>query len=217
MNGTPRLLNRILIGILGAKLLTVGLLLVLLATVPAAATWWQGWSAGVWSNLRSFFDSTRFPGRPESWLWIVMAVLLLAVIGAMVAWLAQQGKGRANLLAAEEDAGGTPGDVRIGGGVAEQALRAALADRPDLAGATVTTYEIKGEPAPADPGPAPPGSCPAFPGRGDIGARGGIGCRCRPAHTRADPPQLRSALPVWPRGAGPLNRRFPASICRPPG
>ena len=65
----------------------------------------------------------------------------------MVAWLAQQGKGRANLLVAEDDAGEVPGNVRIGGGVAEQALRAALADRPDLAGATVATYEFAGEPA----------------------------------------------------------------------
>ena len=147
MNGTPRLLNRILIGILGVKLLAIGALLVLLATVPAVAAWWQGWSAGGWAHARAAFESTRFPGRPESWLWIVLAVLLLAVIGAMVAWLAQQGKGRANLLVAEDDAGDVPGDVRIGGGVAEQALRAALADRPDLAGATVTTYEVKGEPA----------------------------------------------------------------------
>jgi hypothetical protein len=147
VNGTPRLLNRILIGILGAKLLAIGALLVLLATVPAVASWWRGWSAGAWGSARALFDSTRFPGQPESWLWTVLAVLLLVVIGVMVAWLAQQGKGRANLLVAEDDAAVVPGDVRIGGGVAEQALRAALADRPDLAGATVATYEFRGEPA----------------------------------------------------------------------
>ena len=147
MNGTPRLLNRILIGILGVKLLVIGALLVLVAAVPAVATWWQGWSGALWVSARSLFDGTRLPGRQESWLWVAMAVLLLAVIGAMVAWLAQQGKGRANLLVADEDPGEVPGDVRIGGGVAEQALRAALADRPDLAGATVTTYEFKGQPA----------------------------------------------------------------------
>ena len=147
MNGTPRILNRILIGIFGAKLLVIGALLVLLATVPAVGSWWQGWSAEVWAGVRGLFDQTRFPGRSESWLWFVMVVLLLAVIGVMVAWLAQQGKGRANLLVAADDAGEVPGSVRIGGGVAEQALRAALADRPDLAGATVATYEFEGEPA----------------------------------------------------------------------
>ena len=147
MNSTPRILNRILIGILGVKLLAIGSLLILLAVIPAVGSWWQTWSAGVWSNWRGTFEITRFPGRTESWLWIVLAVLLLAVIGAMVAWAAQQGKGRSNLLVSEEDPGEVPGNVRIGSGVAEQALRAALADRQDLAGATVATYEYRGEPA----------------------------------------------------------------------
>lgn len=147
MNNTPRTLNRILIGILGLKLLAVGLLLVLLATVPAVGTWWRPWSAGVWNNASELFQRTRIPGRQESWLWAVIALLLALVIAAMVAWVAQQGKGRADLIVSEDDAGDFPGNVRIGGGVAEQALKAALAERPDLAGASVATYEIRGEPA----------------------------------------------------------------------
>ena len=35
MNNTPRVLNRILIGILGIRLLAIGVLLMLLASVPA--------------------------------------------------------------------------------------------------------------------------------------------------------------------------------------
>lgn len=147
MNNTPRLLNRILIGVLGIKLLAIGVLLALLADVPAVAARWRGWAGGVWGMWRGWFERTRFPGSQESWLWLAIALVLLLVIGAMVAWAAQQGKGRANVLVAEENPGDVPGNVRIGGGVAEQALRAALADRPDLAGASVATYEIRGEPA----------------------------------------------------------------------
>lgn len=147
MNSTPSLLNRILLTVLGLKLLAIGVLLVLLATVPAVAAWWRAWSPGVWEGINQAFNSTRFPGRPESWLWIVVALVLLLLIGLMAAWIAQQGKGRSNLLAAEYDPGEVPGDVRIGGGVAEQALKHALAGRPDLAGATVTTYDVKGSPA----------------------------------------------------------------------
>lgn len=147
MNSTPSLLNRVLIGILGLKLLAVGLLLILLATVPAIASWWHSWSGSVWRGINQAFNSTRFPGRPESWLWIVVALALLVLIGLMVAWIAQQGKGRSNLLVAEYDPGTVAGDVRIGGGVAEQALKHALAERPDLAGATVATYEVRGTPA----------------------------------------------------------------------
>lgn len=147
MNSTPALLNRILIGILGLKLLALGILLVLLATVPPVAAWWHAWSRAVSSSINQAFNNTRFPGRPESWLWIVMVLALTVLIGLMVAWIAQQGKGRSNLLAAEFDPGNVPGDVRISGAVAEQALKHALAERPDLAGATVTTYDVHGSPA----------------------------------------------------------------------
>lgn len=147
MTSTPSLLNRILIGLLGLKLLAVGVLLLLLASVPAVGAWWRAWSGATWSRVNQAFNSTRFPGRPESWLWIVIAIVLAILIGLMVAWIAQQGKGRSNVLVAEFDPGAVPGDVRISGGVAEQALKHALAERPDLAGATVATYEFKGNPA----------------------------------------------------------------------
>lgn len=147
MNSTPRLLNRVLLAVLGLKLLAIGVLLMLLAAVPAVRPWWHSWSAGLWDAANNAFNATRFPGRSESWLWIVVALALLLLIGLMVAWIAQQGKGRSNLLAAEYDPGDVPGDVRISGGVAEQALKQALAGRPDLAGATVVTYDVKGSPA----------------------------------------------------------------------
>ncbi|MEC5192531.1 MULTISPECIES: hypothetical protein [unclassified Arthrobacter] len=146
MNGTPRILNRIILGLLGLAFSGLGVLLILLASVPAVAAWWQGWAAGTWNNWQDLFERTRFPGGTGSWLWTVLVLALLLVTAAMVAWVAQQGKGRASLLVSEEDPGDVPGNVRIGSGVAEQALRAALADRPDLAGATVGTYEFRGEP-----------------------------------------------------------------------
>lgn len=147
MNSTPTLLNRILLTLLGLALLVVGAFLILLATVPAAAEGWQAWSARAWSGINGAFNATRPPGRSESWLWIVVAIALLLLIGLMVAWIAQQGKGRTSLLAVEYDPGEVPGDVRIGGGVAEQALKQALANRPDLAAVTVATYDVQGTPA----------------------------------------------------------------------
>ena len=147
MTSTPALLNRILVALLGIKLLAIGLLLVLLATVPAVATWWHSWSEDTWQGMNQAFNNTRFPGRPESWLWIVVVLVTLLLMGLMVAWVAQQGKGRTNQLVSDDDAGEVAGDVRIGGGVAEQALKQALAERPDLAGATVATYEVNGSPA----------------------------------------------------------------------
>lgn len=145
MNNTPRVLNRFLIGILGLKLLAIGVLLVLLATVPGVGAWWQSWSSGIWNGAVQAFERTRFPGRQESWLWIILAILLLVLIALMVAWAAQQGKGRVDLLVSDDDSGDVPGSVLIGAGVAEQALKNALAERADLAGATVGTYKVRGQ------------------------------------------------------------------------
>ena len=147
MNNTPRVLNRILIGILGIKLLAIGVLVVLLASVPAVGVWWHDWAGGVLNFWLDLFERTQFPRRQESWLWLVICFVLVVVLGLLVAWIAQQGKGRTSLIVAEEDPGDVPGNVGIGGGVAEQTIRAALADRPDLTGVSVTAYEIKGEPA----------------------------------------------------------------------
>ena len=147
MNNTPRVLNRIVIGILGICLLAIGVLLLLLASVPAVGIWWHDWAGGVLNFWLDLFERTQFPRRQGSWLWFVICFALVVVLGLTVAWVAQQGKGRTSLIVTEEDPGGVPGNVGIGGGVAEQALRAALADRPDLAGVTVGTYKIRGEPA----------------------------------------------------------------------
>lgn len=147
MNNTPRVLNRILIGILGISLIAIGVLLMLLASVPAVGVWWHEWAGGVLSFWLGLFERTQFPRRQGSWLWLVICLVLVVVLGLMIAWIAQQGKGRTSLLVAEDGLGEVPGNVGIGGGVAEQTLRAALADRPDLAGITVAAYEIRGEPA----------------------------------------------------------------------
>ena len=205
MNGTPRILNRVLIGVLGVKLLAIGVLLILLASVPAVGVWWQSWAAGVWSLWRDLFERTRFPGRAESWLWIVVVLVLLLVIGAMVAWVAQQGKGRANLLVSEEDPGDVPGNVRIGSGVAEQALRTALADRPDLAGVTVATYEFRGEPGLRIRIQPRQGVAPPARGRG-VRPRGSPRCCTRQAHSGAHPRCLRCAVEIRAGRSGPLKR-----------
>ena len=98
--------------------------------------------------MNQAFNSTRFPGRQESWLWIVIALLLAGpdrtdgCLGGAAGQRPQRRSGPQNSTPEP-----LPGDVRIGGGVAEQALKQALAERPDLAGATVATYEVRGEPA----------------------------------------------------------------------
>ncbi len=146
MNGTPRVLNRILVGILGLLIMASGVLLILLSSVPVVAQWWRSWSSDAYRHAVFLAEQNRIPGRQESWLWVAAAAVMVILIVLMVAWLAQQGKGRANLIVADYEDETTPGEVQIGGGVAEQALKAALAGRADLAGVSVATYEVQGRP-----------------------------------------------------------------------
>jgi len=146
MNGTPRGLNRVLLTLIGLLFLAAGALALALATAPAAVRWWQGWARPAADQLSGLAARTRLPGNGGSWIWIIVSVLLVLVVVGMVAWVANQGKGRANILADEYDEDAAPGSVAISGAVAEQALKDALAERTDLVGATVTTYDVHGQP-----------------------------------------------------------------------
>lgn len=145
MNETPRVANRILLTIFGLVLLAAGALAIALAAIPGFAAWWQGWAGPLVRQLRDIAANTSLPGQNSSLIWIGVAVALVLLIIGMIAWVANQGKGRTTVLAADEESGEAEGLVSINGSVAEQLLRQALGERGDLLGATVTTYEVKGQ------------------------------------------------------------------------
>lgn len=146
MNETPRVANRILLTIFGLVLLAAGALAIALAAIPGFAACWQGWAGPLVRQLRDIAANTSLPGQNSSLIWIGVAVALVLLIIGMIAWVANQGKGRTTVLAADEESGEAEGLVSINGSVAEQLLRQALGERGDLLGATVTTYEVKGQP-----------------------------------------------------------------------
>ncbi|MBT1003396.1 hypothetical protein KIH31_12360 [Paenarthrobacter sp. DKR-5] len=143
MNGTPRLLNRVLLAVIGLALLVSGVLAIVLAAVPAAGPWWQARTASLLAAVDDALARTQAPGG-GSWLWFAAAAVLVLVIVLMVAWVANQGKGRADVLAASFEAREVAGKVVISGALAEQALKAALAERTDLVSSSVQTYEVQG-------------------------------------------------------------------------
>jgi hypothetical protein len=144
VNQTPRTLNRILITLLGLLLMLAGGTALALALVPALAGWWHAATAQAGANLQTVLDATTLPGQRDSWLWIVASLLLLLVVLLMIAWVAQQGKGRTGTIAADFDGDGAPGAVQLSSGVAEQALRAALLENESILNATVTAYDYDG-------------------------------------------------------------------------
>ena len=146
MNETPRVLNRVLLTLIGLLLIGVGATTVALAAVPALAGSWHALTRRAGAGIENVLAATTLPGQRDSWLWIVLALVMLVLIVLMIAWVAQQGKGRASTLAADYNDDGGPGTVELGAAVAEQALKTALLKREEILHATVATYEFRGAP-----------------------------------------------------------------------
>ncbi|WP_413249706.1 hypothetical protein [Sinomonas flava] len=158
MNGTPRMLNRVLIAVFGLLVFAAGALMLLLAAVPAFAQWWQSWAPDAAVRAGAAFEATHFPGSRVSWLWLIAAALAVLVVLLMVWWVSQQGTGRRDLIAATAPDGGTapggqlaegevPGLVGIAAAAVDQALRGVLAERKDVLSTAVAAVEFEGRTA----------------------------------------------------------------------
>ncbi|NKX51613.1 hypothetical protein HER39_13765 [Arthrobacter deserti] len=146
MNQTPRALNRVVLAVLGLVLMLAGGLGVALAASGPVARWWQDATAAAGASIDRLLQATTLPGQPESWLWTAAALVLLVLIVLLLAWAALQGRGRLGTLAVDYDGGGAPGVVSLSSAVAEQALKAALQERPDILHVAVAAYEYRGVP-----------------------------------------------------------------------
>ncbi len=147
MNGTPRWLNRFILILLGLILTVAGIGLVVLVTMPAAARWWQNYAGAQVDWLRNYEANTRLIVTSQSWIWFAAAAFFLLVIIVMIGWIANQGKGRANILLSypgNVDDDGAAGAVKLSCAVAEQALKSALLERADLISASVSSYDFGG-------------------------------------------------------------------------
>ena len=142
MNRTPRILNRVLLGLGGLLLLATGAGLILLTTSPAAARWWQDNAPLLMAGGGRMLEDTAMPGQSQSWFWPLLALAMAVAVVLLVLWISAQGRGRADTLVAEYDDEGAPGRIVISGAVPEQALRAALLQDPDVASVAVSTWEL---------------------------------------------------------------------------
>jgi hypothetical protein len=146
VNQTPRALNRVVLAVLGLALMLAGALAIALAAFGPFAGRWQQATAEAGTGLDRLLESTTLPGQRESWLWIAAALALVVLILLLLAWAALQGRGRIGTLVVDYDGGGAPGVVSLSSAVAEQALKAALQERPNIVHAAVASYEYRGVP-----------------------------------------------------------------------
>lgn len=160
MNRTPRALNRILLGLLGLVLIALGGGLLWISFDGAAARRWQAFAPDALDALYEFGARTGMPGQSQSWFWALLSLAMVVAIVLLILWAAAQGRGRTGTLVSDYDDDGAPGRVAVSSAVAEQALRSALQEDPEVAAAAVSTYDVRGGAAlririTARPGAAP--------------------------------------------------------------
>lgn len=149
MNTTPRLLNRLVLAVVGLLCLAAGAAGLALLVLPGAASWWEDAAPRVGETLQGVRADTTAAGQSDTWLWIALAAGLVLLIVLLVLWVLAQGRGRAGVFLTGADGrtgSGTAGTVTISAAAAEQVLRAALLERPDLVGASVSTWFVRGVP-----------------------------------------------------------------------
>ncbi|MDQ0736939.1 hypothetical protein [Arthrobacter agilis] len=162
MNTTPRLLNRLVLAVVGLLVLLLGAAGLAVLALPAVAAWWAAAAPRAGAAIDGLRTRTTLEGQADTWLWIVLAVLLVLLIVLLVVWIASQGRGRTGLFATAtapatgrvprtpsggaDGASGPEGSVTITAAAAEQVLKAALLERSDLAGASVSTWQLRGVP-----------------------------------------------------------------------
>ncbi|MFI8411888.1 hypothetical protein ACIGB6_05275 [Paeniglutamicibacter gangotriensis] len=146
MNRTPRMLNRVILVVLGVLLLACGLNLLLVAVSADYAQGWRNTAANVGTWFDAVLAQTTLPGQSDSWLWIVVAALLICLILLMLWWIAVQGRGRGgDYVSVFLPEGPVPGRVEISQSTVEQALRHYLGKRRDVLSINVSVWSLDPE------------------------------------------------------------------------
>lgn len=127
--------------------MAIGLHLILIVTIASYASWWRAFAGDVKQASEHILKSTTLVGQKDSWLWILISVLLIVVILLMIWWIAVQGRGRVNEYVSTYDSDdAVPGRIEITDAAVEQALRVVLGKRTDIVALNLTLWENAGTP-----------------------------------------------------------------------
>ena len=141
MNRTPRVLNRVLLGALGAVLVVAGIAAAWAGTSRGFAREWASAGARAWARVQENLAAGQIAGTAISWWTVaVFAVLLLAAV-LLVSWIASQGTGRSNELARAD---ATAGNTTVDTAVAAEAVKAALAGNTQVLSTSVQSWKMRG-------------------------------------------------------------------------
>jgi hypothetical protein len=139
MNGTNRTVGRIVLVLVGLVLLALGVAVVLVQTLPAAADRWHAVAEAVLGGLGS--GAAREASVP-AWSWMLGGAVVLGVLALLVLTSIRGGR-TSTVVDDDGPADGLPGRVRIEAAVIEHALSSAIAPLPQVASLAVDVRRVR--------------------------------------------------------------------------
>jgi hypothetical protein len=143
VNNTNRALNRGVVFVAGLVLLAVAALLGLIATQVTLQNAWASVTGRIGATADGWLQATPLGATQNSWIWIVVLAVLLAVVGLLLRFIVRQGNGHSAHLISEQTTNW--GNTEVDSAVAEQALQNALGQRPEFLSTRVSTYRVARE------------------------------------------------------------------------
>jgi hypothetical protein len=144
MNSTNRGLNRLFIFIIGLLLLILAAAFAAIAFVASLRSGWDAEAPTVQDNVDGVFAASPLFGTGTSWIGVGVIAVMVLLIALLVVFIVKQGRGRTHRLIRDEQT--EHGVTIIDAAVAEDVLKDALKDRPELVSASVSTYDVRGTP-----------------------------------------------------------------------
>ncbi|PYY44281.1 hypothetical protein [Curtobacterium sp. MCBD17_023] len=139
MNGTNRTVGRIVLVLVGLVLLALGVAVVLVQTLPAAADRWHAVAEAVLGGLGS--GAAREAAVP-AWSWMLGGAVVLGVLALLVLTSIKGGR-TSTVVDDDGPAEGMPGRVRIEAAAIEHALSSAIAPLPQVASLAVDVRRVR--------------------------------------------------------------------------
>jgi hypothetical protein len=144
MNSTNRGLNRFFIVVVALILIAVGAAVAAVGLFSHIRSGWKALAPDVQRGIDDAYAASPLLSTGTSWIGVGVIALLALIVVAMIVFIVKQGNGRTRRLIREERT--AHGVTIVDAAVAEDILKDALADRPELVGATVTTFDVRGTP-----------------------------------------------------------------------
>ncbi|MGZ8804875.1 MAG: hypothetical protein ACXWZG_06195 [Microbacterium sp.] len=146
MNGTNRVLNRIVLIIVGLILLTLGVAVVTVFVWPAASDFWTGASETGQTWLEEAIAASMVGATAVSGLAIGALALIVFLIVLLVIALTRVGGGRARTVLRASGGENSTGRVIVRAGFVSDALQHSLQNRDEILFSSVSASDVRKHP-----------------------------------------------------------------------